>query len=141
MGGASYPSNPNMSRPEPVTVCVEPSCPTLVKHGIRCPQHAIPDRRGSRGYSTAIWQKARNAYLRGHPQCEHVDPAIDERGLACSPRFCLSQATEVDHIDGLGPRSPRGTDPTNLRSYCKHHHSKRTARDHPPGSRTLRGVA
>lgn len=129
-----------MTRPDTVTVCVEPDCPTLVKHGIRCPQHRTPDHRGSRGYSTTAWQAARSKQLREHPYCQHT--AIqDETTNSRTVIVCFEKATEVDHIDGLGPRSPRGTDPTNLRSYCKHHHSKRTARDHPPGSRTLRGVA
>jgi 5-methylcytosine-specific restriction enzyme A len=124
-----------MSHPDTITVCCEPGCPTLVRGASRCPQHHLPDRRGSRGYSTAAWQRARTAYLKAHPICEWTHQG--DRYV----EICLSLATEVDHIDGLGPRGPRGTDLTNLRALCKTHHSQRTGRDHKPGSRALRGVA
>lgn len=42
-------------------------------------------------------------------------------------------ASDVDHIDGLGPLGPRGHDPDNLRSMCHPCHSKRTAADQPGG--------
>jgi 5-methylcytosine-specific restriction protein A len=135
MGGASYLPTRSMSHPDAITVCCEPGCPTLVRGASRCPQHHLPDRRGSRGYSTAAWQTARRMYLAGHPHCEAFSI---ENGTAI---YCGEPATEVDHIDGLGPRGPRGTDPTNLRALCKTHHSQRTGRDHKPGSRALRGVA
>lgn len=118
-------------------VCNIPGCGTLAETGNRCPQHAPVDRRGSRGYSTAAWQRARAAYLAEHPYCEHTD----YDGYLRIHIHCDDPATEVDHIDGLGPRSPRGTDPTNLKAYCHRHHSRRTGRDHPPGSRLVRGVA
>jgi len=43
------------------------------------------------------------------------------------------RATDVDHIDGLGPNGPRGHDWSNLRALCHSHHSQRTARDQPGG--------
>ena len=46
---------------------------------------------------------------------------------------CDAPATDVDHIDGLGPQGPAGHDPANLRGYCHPHHSARTARDQPGG--------
>lgn len=125
-----------MSHPHTITVCCEPGCPTLVRGASRCPQHHLPDRRGSRGYSTAAWQRARAAYLATHPYCQ--EPVwVGGDGLL---HACGHRSTEVDHIDGLGPRGPRGTDTTNLRALCKHHHAKRTGRDHKPGSRMTRGV-
>lgn len=60
------------------------------------------------------------AYLLAHPICE-------------DPVGCIEPATDVDHIDGLGPNGPRGHDWDNLRSSCHSHHSKRTARDQPGG--------
>jgi 5-methylcytosine-specific restriction enzyme A len=86
----------------------------------RCREHR-KDRRPSaskRGYGTR-WQRTRRTYLRGHPVC-------DAPG-------CTAPATEIDHVDGLGPNGPRGHDPANLRAYCKSHHSQRTARDQPGG--------
>ncbi|WP_231332648.1 HNH endonuclease signature motif containing protein [Actinomadura graeca] len=59
----------------------------------------------------------RNRFLRANPWCGR----------------CGELAVEVDHIDGLGPRGPRGYDPGNLRSLCKPCHSARTARDQPGG--------
>jgi hypothetical protein len=45
----------------------------------------------------------------------------------------VARATDVDHIDGRGPKGPRGHDWSNLRALCHSHHSKRTARDQPGG--------
>lgn len=100
----------------------EGTCPELVQTG-RCPRctTAAEQRRGTarqRGYD-ARWQRTQAAHLRKHPLC--VEPG------------CLRPATDVDHIDGLGPLGPRGHDPGNLRSYCHSHHSKRTAVDQPGG--------
>ncbi|MFC8494723.1 HNH endonuclease signature motif containing protein [Streptomyces sp. NPDC057235] len=38
-------------------------------------------------------------------------------------------ATEVDHIDGLGPLGPRGFDPSNWQAMSKAHHARKTARE------------
>ena len=43
--------------------------------------------------------------------------------------WCGGRATDVDHIDGLGPLGPRGYDPGNCRALCHSCHSWRTARD------------
>lgn len=102
-------------------VCTEPGCPTLVARGSRCPAHQPKDRRPTRtqrGYD-AHWQRTRARYLAAHPHCE----------TAGCPRL----ATDVDHIDGQGPRGPHGHDPDNLRALCHQHHSQRTARDQPGG--------
>ena len=108
-------------------VCAKPGCPTLTD-STYCPDHTKAKRRASdkrrpsarqRGYDSK-WQRTRADYLRLHPLCE-------------APEGCLEQATDVDHIDGLGPKGPRGHDPENLRAYCHSHHSQRTARDQPGG--------
>jgi len=103
-------------------VCAQPACPELVETG-RCAAHrrAADKRRGTaaqRGYDHR-WSSTRADYLRLHPSC--TQPGCD------------AAATDVDHIDGLGPSGPRGHDPDNLRSYCHSHHSQRTARDQPGG--------
>lgn len=109
--------------------CAEPRCPELVPKGeTYCPHHWKAKRRASdrkrpsvsaRGYG-AEWRKTRKAFLQIHPICQ------DEAG-------CLEPATDVDHIDGLGPLGPRGFDFQNLRAFCHSHHSQRTARDQPGG--------
>lgn len=105
-------------------VCSRPGCPDLVPDGTsrcdRCDQLA-DRRRGSssrRGYNSR-WRRTRDDFLLHHPFCAEQD--------------CLSFATAVDHIDGLGPLAPRGHDWSNLRGYCKTHHDRRTARDQPGG--------
>lgn len=112
-------------------VCIEPGCPTLVERGrcescealsVRSRRKQSDARRPSargRGYDRR-WERTRAAYLREHPICE------DEAG-------CIEPATEVDHLDDLGPLGPRGHDWDNLRARCKPCHSRRTARDRPAG--------
>lgn len=108
-------------------ICAEPGCPRLTD-STRCETHRKQRRRasdakrlsaGARGYD-ARWRKTRAAYLRAHPICQHEDG-------------CIEPATDVDHIDGLGPKGPQGHDFENLRAYCHRHHSQRTARDQPGG--------
>lgn len=85
----------------------------------RCPDHQRkqprkPDRRphsGKRGYDQA-WRKTRATYLEAHPRC------------ACG---CGKKATDVHHLDGLGPLGPRGHDPDNLQALAHSCHSKETA--------------
>lgn len=102
-------------------VCSTPGCPTLIPTGGRCPDCAAaadarrPTSR-QRGYDTR-WERTRHRQLRAHPDCD----------------WCGAPATVVDHVDGLGPRSPRGHDPTNLRSMCASCHGRRTANDQPGG--------
>lgn len=101
----------------------EGSCPEIVPTG-RCAacDQAAERRRGTaaqRGYDSR-WEATAKAYLGTHPLCE------------CKPD-CYALATDVDHIDGLGPKGPRGHDPDNLRALSRSHHSKRTAQDQPGG--------
>lgn len=78
-----------------------------------------------RGYDRR-WERTRRAYLRAHPlcECEHCLTLPDDMRPA---------ATDIDHIDGLGPSGPRGHDRTNLRAMSHSHHSRRTAQDQPAG--------
>lgn len=79
----------------------------------------------AKGYDRA-WQRTRKAYLREHPLCECAE-------CETVPIPLRASATEVDHIDGLGPLGPRGHDWSNLRSMTKAHHSRETARQQPGG--------
>lgn len=108
-------------------VCSEPGCPELTKES-KCEAHRKANRKSSdakrpsaaqRGYD-AEWRKTRAAFLTTHPICE-------------DPSGCIEPATDVDHIDGLGPLGPKGHDHKNLRSLCHSHHSRRTARDQRGG--------
>lgn len=104
--------------------CTVPGCHRLAPpRRSRCPEcaRAAADRKGTRttrGYD-GKWLTFRARYLRRNPHC-------------CQPG-CGRPATDVDHIDGLGPAGPLGYDPSNLRPYCHVHHSRRTARDQPGG--------
>lgn len=110
-------------------VCPTPGCPTLTQAG-RCPTCARKAAQArptptSKGYD-ARWQRTREAYLREHRYCE-----CD----ACTllPMLLKPLASEVNHIDGLGPNGPRGHDHANLQAMTKSHHSRHTARDQPGG--------
>jgi 5-methylcytosine-specific restriction enzyme A len=83
----------------------------------RCPKHRKDDRPSAskRGYD-ARWRATRGRYLGAHRTCE------DETG-------CIADATEVHHLDGLGPKGLNGHEWHNLMALCKHHHSRITARD------------
>lgn len=118
-----------MSPRKALTVCSRPGCSELTPGG-RCAgcRSEAERARGNareRGYDTA-WQRTRAAYLKTHHRCE-----CDE--CAVLPYQQRPTATDVDHIDGLGPNGPHGHDPANLRSMAHAHHSRRTARDQPGG--------
>jgi 5-methylcytosine-specific restriction protein A len=102
-----------------------PGCP--LELGDNCPSDPTARRRkadkrrptaAARGYD-ARWRRTRARKLKLTPHCEQPG--------------CTKPATEVDHIDGLGPLGPHGHDLDNLRSLCKPHHAQRTARDQPGG--------
>lgn len=110
-------------------ICPTPACPTLTSSGRcqRCQAKASQARSTTKNAGRgASWQRTRAAYLRAHPYCE-----CDE--CAALPAVLRPRATEVDHIDGLGPLGPRGHDWTNLASMTKSHHSRKTARNEPGG--------
>lgn len=103
-------------------VCSRPGCPRLTTSG-RCPEcrsdaEAARGTAAQRGYDSR-WRRTREAYLEQHPFCERTG--------------CLVPATDVNHVDGLGPHGPRGHDWSNLESLCHPHHSQHTAREQPGG--------
>lgn len=73
----------------------------------------------ARGYD-ADWRVTRAEHLRRFPYCQ-AGPC-QRLPLARRP-----VATDVDHLDGLGPDGPRGHDHDNLESLCHRHHSAKTA--------------
>ena len=102
-------------------VCTDPDCGTLVKGGGRCPTHRPKDTRPSaaqRGYD-ARWRATRARFLHRFPDCQWAD--------------CIAPATDVHHLDGLGPTGPAGYDETNLVSLCHSHHSRITGHLQPGG--------
>lgn len=94
-----------------LTPCLKPGCPELCETSW-CTKHRPKDPRPNssrRGYD-AKWRRTRAAYLAQHPTC-----------VACG-----NPATEVDHIDGQGPRGPHGHDWANLQPMCKRCHTDKT---------------
>lgn len=106
------------------TVCSQPGCPELTRRG-RCDDHRrdAERQRGSaarRGYD-AKWRRTRGRYLAQHAMCEHEG--------------CAAKATDVHHLDGLGPQGPDGHKWANLQALCASHHAAITARMQPGGWR------
>lgn len=97
-------------------VCREPGCGELLTEGRRtCPVHRPKTQRADstvRGYD-GRWSIARARYIRAHPLCA----------------VCGFIATDVHHLDGQGPKGPRGYDWSNLQSLCHSCHSSITARE------------
>ena len=94
-------------------------CKGVVEQGHK---HRVKDRRPSaraRGYD-AKWQQTRADYLRYFPLCQWHEG-------------CLCEATQVHHLDGQGPKGPRGHDWGNLSGLCAAHHSQITAQEQPGG--------
>lgn len=98
-------------------------CRRVIPAGQRCQcgeakRKAEYDKRrpssGERGYD-ADWRAVRRQYLAAHPGCSHDG--------------CTAAATEVDHIKSVAERPDLRLHWSNLRGFCKHHHSQRTARD------------
>lgn len=75
---------------------------------------ATRPKSGERGYD-ADWRAVRRQYLNAHPTCQHEG--------------CTAAAVEVDHIQSVTARPDLRLSWSNLRGFCKHHHSQRTARD------------
>jgi 5-methylcytosine-specific restriction protein A len=101
-------------------VCSTSGCPNLVEGKGKCSPCSIADDRRrpnatARGYDRR-WRRTRRRYLASHPTCE------DKSG-------CGAKATDVHHLDGLGPTGPHGHDPANLQALCHPHHSALTVRD------------
>lgn len=104
-------------------VCSTTGCVDLTKAGqTKCStcRRGADRKRGNpaqRGYD-ARWQATRRAYLARYPYC--VD---------CAAEGKMVRATDVDHLDNLGPHGPRGYDWSNFAARCHAHHSSRTARE------------
>lgn len=102
-------------------VCSRPGCPFLAVVGEskceKCERESDRSRgtAAERGYD-ARWRAFRDDYLLHNPFCE-------------DPSGCARLATDLDHLDGLGPLGPRGFDPSNCRGLCHSHHSAKTARE------------
>lgn len=111
-----------------MSVCSTPGCPVLTEHSGRCQgctrKAAARRRSRTHSYSSAAWRRTRAAFLAAHPYCEC--PAH-----AALPAIARPDATEVDHVDGLGLAGPRAFDWSNLRAMTKACHSRRTATDQP----------
>lgn len=103
----------------PPSICTAPGCGTLVYGSGRCPDCLTQARRESQarrpeGHARAYnarWSAFSKVYLKRHPTCAE----------------CAQRATEVDHLDGLGPDGPRGYDWDNCQALCKPCHSRKTA--------------
>lgn len=106
-----------------LTVCAEPGCPSLTDT-TRCDQHRKAKRKAedrrrpnarARGYNKR-WERTRANMLNAQPYCQ-----------------CGQPATDVHHLDGLGPTGPRGHDYMNLKAMCHSCHSKVTATEQQGG--------
>ena len=75
---------------------------------------AARPKSGERGYD-ADWRAVRRQFLAAHPDCQHEG--------------CTATASEVDHIHSIKDRPDLRLSWSNLRGFCKTHHSQRTARD------------
>lgn len=110
-------------------VCPTPGCPALTPTG-PCPtcRKAKARARGSarsKGYDRR-WERTRAAYLDEHPLCEcETHTAL--------PPLLRPLAEHVHHLDGLGPRGPRGHDPSNLQALTQRCHARVTAIEEPGG--------
>ena len=123
---AEPPAKPKGVSRKALAVCSTPGCPELVERGKcrGCRSKANAGRRpAKRPYDAAAWRRTRNAFLAANPYC--MCPTH-----AALPLIVRPLATEVDHVDGLGPLGPRGHDPANLQSLTKACHSRKTARDY-----------
>jgi|ERR1035437_489561 5-methylcytosine-specific restriction protein A len=112
----------------PLQLCTSPGCGTLVPNG-RCDEHRSQARYDSdsrrpnanqRGYD-ARWQVTRRAYLNTHPLCESVE-------CMALPEWRRPDATDVDHVEGRGPKASDGHDHAQLQALCHPCHSTKTAK-------------
>ena len=113
-------------------MCSSPGCPVVVETG-KCPRHAaqaaareaqrrltLDAQRGSsteRGYDAA-WRRARRDFLTANPACV---------GYGERQGMCGARATEADHVVSVREAPDLRLHWSNLRPYCKHCHSARTA--------------
>lgn len=116
----------------PLRGCLTPGCPGLVRGRARCDEHTralqreIDSMRPSaarRGYGHRWRELRRKVHLPRNPVCVECV----RLGVPLDPKAVL----EVDHIDG----DVTNCAASNLRTFCKRHHSQRTARDQAFGRR------
>lgn len=96
-------------------------CPRCKAVKPRTHRHRPPDNRPSaaaRGYDSRH-KEDRRRYLAKHPTCEEPD--------------CENKATVLDHIDGLGPKGPRGHTESNWKALCASCHGRKTTKQSPGG--------
>lgn len=98
----------------PFPGCRNSTCAARAVRGGFCREHARQrDRqrgtRHQRGYDSE-WEQLRTRHLEQHPFCV----------------VCGVKATDVDHIVSVREAPHRRLDPTNMRSLCHSHHSRRT---------------
>lgn len=67
-----------------------------------------------RGYDAA-WRKLRAAFIKAHPVCQREG--------------CIAASIDADHIKSIEERPDLRLTWSNLRAFCRSHHSERTARD------------
>lgn len=112
----------------PPSICTNHGCGQLVYGGGRCAECLAETRRESdrgrpnanvRGYDYG-WKVVRRAYLAEHPYCECSE-------CSALPIWNRPEATDVDHIDGLGPHGPNRNDWSNLQALTHAHHALKTA--------------
>ena len=110
------------------------TCPHLIRHTTYCDEHTTASgwdnsRTGGQG-STRAWRKVRLVVLQ-------------RDGHRCRLNYdgCTSNATEVDHIDGIAitgiPRA-EALDQARLRAVCQHCHRRRTQQQAADGRRNRR---
>lgn len=120
---------PSCRPPHPIQVSMPAlpprlcQCGRIVEAGSTCicraaAKAAWEAKRGtpaSRGYD-AEWRRLRLRFLASNPQCAALG--------------CAVPAAEVDHILSVRTHPHLRLAWSNLRPFCKRHHSQRTARDH-----------
>ncbi|MBH0239126.1 HNH endonuclease [Methylobrevis albus] len=91
-------------------------CPCAIarQREARAAYDATRPSASARGYN-AEWRALRSKYLKANPLCSH--------------EYCKEQATEVDHIVSIKNDTSLRLNWSNLRAYCRHHHSQRTSRE------------
>jgi 5-methylcytosine-specific restriction protein A len=108
-----------------MTICNADHCPNRAVRRGYCDEHAREQGRAKskrRGYSAhaagydAKWERTKARFKRAHPICNRCDQPTED----------------VHHVDGLGPKGPRGHDPLNLEALCKHHHGQVTRASQRP---------
>lgn len=91
----------------------ESRCP-LCARAARAKADANRPTAAARGYDAA-WRRVRKDFLAAHP--------------GCCAAGCSQPATEVDHVQSIAERPDLRLSWSNLRGFCKPHHSQRTGRD------------